>query len=155
MLNDKTVKFWGSFWYNALYFRLWAIVYGIGCSLNIVFFCDFSELYQFCCSAGALPSWCVYTHWHQGKTEIDQSPEYSKIFRKNTIFNEHPVHPFSVFGSDVGWTMLRVWQNGGKDQECVILYCKRTVMFLLPQNGSTDSSGHSQTWWTNGRKINL
>ena len=37
-----------------------------GCSLNIVFFslkfCHFSELYQFCYSAGVLPAWCVYTH---------------------------------------------------------------------------------------------
>merc|ERR1711860_344322 len=31
---------------------------------NCVFsleFCDFSELCQFCCSAGFLPAWCVYT----------------------------------------------------------------------------------------------
>ena len=34
----------------------------------------------------------VYTHWRRGKTEKDQSPEYYKIFRKNTIFNEHPVY---------------------------------------------------------------
>ena len=54
-------------------------------------FCDFSELCQFCCSAGVLPAWCVYTHWHRGKTEKGQSPEYFKIFGKNTIFNEHPV----------------------------------------------------------------
>ena len=45
-----------------------------GCSLNIVFFswkfCDFSELCQFCCSAGVLlPAWCVYAHWHREKTE--------------------------------------------------------------------------------------
>ena len=53
--------------------------------------CAFYELCQFCCSAGFLPSWCVYTHWHQGKTENGQSPEYSKIFGKNTLFNEHPV----------------------------------------------------------------
>ena len=37
-----------------------------GCLLNIVFFtlkfCDFSELCQFCCSAGVLPAWRVYTH---------------------------------------------------------------------------------------------
>ena len=39
-------------------------------------FCDFSELCQFCCSAGFLPAWCVYTHWHRGKTEKGQSPEY-------------------------------------------------------------------------------
>ena len=31
--------------------------------------CDFSELCQFCCSAGFLPAWFVYTHWHRGKTE--------------------------------------------------------------------------------------
>ena len=40
---------------------------------NCVFslkFCDFSELCQFCCSAGVLPAWCVYTHWHRGKTEF-------------------------------------------------------------------------------------
>ena len=57
-----------------------------GCSLNIVFFAlrffDFSELCQFCCTAGVLPAWCVYTHWHRGKTEKGQSPEYSKIFVK-------------------------------------------------------------------------
>ena len=33
-------------------------------------FCYFSELCQVCCSAGVLPAWCVFTHWHQGKTEI-------------------------------------------------------------------------------------
>ena len=39
-------------------------------------FCDFSELCQFS-SAGALPAWCVYTHWHhRWKTERGKSPEY-------------------------------------------------------------------------------
>ena len=56
-----------------------------------VFSLDFSELCQFCCTAGVLPAWCVYTHWHRGKTEKDQSPECFKILRKNTIFNELPV----------------------------------------------------------------
>ena len=50
--------------------------------------CDFSALCQFCCSAGFLPAWYVYTHWHRGKTEKGQSPKNSD---KNTIFNEHPV----------------------------------------------------------------
>ena len=59
-------------------------------------FCDFSELCQFSCSAGVLPAWYVYTHWHQGKTEKGQSSEYSKIFEKNTIFNEHPVHTWAI-----------------------------------------------------------
>ena len=39
---------------------------GTGCSVNIVFFslkyCDFSELCQFCCSAGVLPAWFEYIH---------------------------------------------------------------------------------------------
>ena len=41
-----------------------------------------------------LQCWCstCLAHWHRGKTEKDQSPEYSKIFRKNTIFNEHPIY---------------------------------------------------------------
>jgi len=38
-------------------------------------FCDFSEL----------------THWHQGKTEKDQSPEYWIFFLEKTQNNEHPV----------------------------------------------------------------
>ena len=36
-----------------------------------------------------LQRWCVYTHWHRGKTEKGQSPEHFKIFGKNTIFNEY------------------------------------------------------------------
>ena len=52
-------------------------------------FCDFSELCQFCCSACVLPAWL-------GKTEKGQGPEYFKILRKNTIFNEHPVYCRSV-----------------------------------------------------------
>ena len=31
----------------------------------------------------------MYTHWHRGKTEKGRSPEYFRIFEKNTIFNEH------------------------------------------------------------------
>ena len=54
--------------------------------------CDFSELCQFCCSAGVLPALCVYTHWHRGRTEKGQTSEYSKIFWKKTIFNEFPVN---------------------------------------------------------------
>ena len=43
--------------------------------------CDFSELCQFCFSAGFLPALCVYTHWHRGITEKGQSLEYFKNFR--------------------------------------------------------------------------
>ena len=54
-------------------------------------FCDFSALCHFCCSTGVLPACCVYTHWHRGKTEKGQSPEYYKIFGKtqylmNTLY---------------------------------------------------------------------
>ena len=51
--------------------------------------CDFSELCQFCCSAGVLPAWCLYTHWHWENTEKGKSP-------KKTIFNEHSVCPSYV-----------------------------------------------------------
>ena len=55
-------------------------------------YCYFSELWEFCCSAGFLPALCVYTHWHRGKTEKGQSPEYFKIFEKtqysmNTLYH--------------------------------------------------------------------
>ena len=49
-------------------------------------FDDFSELCQFCCSAGVLPAWCVYTHQHRGKTGKGQSLEYFKIFEKTQNF---------------------------------------------------------------------
>ena len=61
-------------------------VFCTGCSLNTVFFslkfCDFSDLCQFCCSAGFLPAWCVYTHRHREKIEKGQSLEYFKVFGK-------------------------------------------------------------------------
>ena len=54
--------------------------------------CDFSELCKFyCCSAGVWPE-ILYTHWHRGKTDRGQSPEYIFKTLKNTIFNEHPVY---------------------------------------------------------------
>ena len=56
---------------------------------------DFSKLCKFCCNAGVLPALCVYTHWHRGKTEKGESPEYFKIIEKNTIFKKHPVCPES------------------------------------------------------------
>ena len=59
----------------------------------------FSELRQFCCSAGVLPAWYVYTHWHRGKTEKGQSPEYFKIFGKKSspIFNNLFLNKGKVF----------------------------------------------------------
>ena len=83
------------FYYNNVYIKWWYpytyrmfIEY---CVFSLKF-CDYPELCHFCCSAGVLPAWCVYTHWHRGKTEKDQSPEYFKIIeKKNTIFNEHLV----------------------------------------------------------------
>ena len=77
---------------------------------------DFSELCQFCFSAGVLPAWCVYTHCHQrGKTEKGQRPEYSKIFGKNTIINEHPVTPLTD-----GWTVIKrgIQKDHGHREGC-------------------------------------
>ena len=40
-------------------------------------FCDFSELCQFCCSAGVLPAWCVYIHTDtEGKQKIFEKTQY-------------------------------------------------------------------------------
>ena len=50
-------------------------------------FCDYSELCQFCCSAGVLPAW--YDKWQRGKTEKGHNPKYYKIL--NTIFYEHHI----------------------------------------------------------------
>ena len=56
-------------------------------------FCEFSELCQFCCSAGVLPAWCVYTHTDtKGKQRKASSVRnILKSLEKNTIFNQHPV----------------------------------------------------------------
>ena len=55
-------------------------------------FCDFSELCQFCCSAGFLPAWCVYTHWQtEGKQRKAWVWNILKSSGKHTIINEHPV----------------------------------------------------------------
>ena len=54
-------------------------------------FCDFSELCQFCCSAGVLPAGvCTHTDTKgkQGKARVRKILKSSE---KNTIFNEHPV----------------------------------------------------------------
>ena len=63
--------------------------------------CDFSELCQFCCSAGVLSaiSWSKHEVrcTHRGKTERGQSLEY--IF-KFSIFNEHPVRKTLVVASN-------------------------------------------------------
>ena len=44
-------------------------------------FCDFSELCQFCCSAGFLPAWCVYSVHTLTPWENRERPE-SRIFLK-------------------------------------------------------------------------
>ena len=54
-------------------------------------FCYFSYLCKICCSAGVLPAWCMYTHYHRGKTEKARVQNILKSLKKNTIFNEHPV----------------------------------------------------------------
>ena len=71
---------------------------------NCVFslkFCDFSELCQFCCSAGFQPAWCVYTHWHRGKTE-------SRILfknRKKTQYLMNTLYKMAIFNL-ASWIFL-------------------------------------------------
>ena len=57
--------------------------------------CDFSELCQFCCSAGFLPAWCVYTHWHRGKTE-------SGIFQKNRKKTQYLMNTLYISKAPIG-----------------------------------------------------
>ena len=59
-------------------------------------YCDFSELCQFCCSAGVLPAWCVCKHTYtEGKQRKARVRNILISSEKNTIFNEHPVVYFS------------------------------------------------------------
>ena len=64
---------------------LWIIRYRVFinyCVFSLKFW-NFSELCQFCCSAGVLPAWCVCTHTDtEGKQGKGKSPEYFKIFEK-------------------------------------------------------------------------
>ena len=66
------------------------LIFYTGCSLKIVFFPENFVIFLNSASSAAVgfqPAWCMYTHWHRGKTE-------SRIFfknRKDTIFNEHLV----------------------------------------------------------------
>ena len=66
-----------------------------GCSLNIVFFTktfEYSGLWSF----SVLVSVCVHTLGRQNTSAVAKLKEFriiTKFSVKNTIFNEHPVHP--------------------------------------------------------------
>ena len=89
-------------------FVLWPItICNTGCSLDIVFF--FKILYFFLNSASSasvlvfyLPGVCTHTN-----NKRKQSPEYSKFFEQNTIFNEHPVVTLTLGGVHLFVTTLR------------------------------------------------
>ena len=62
--------------------------------LKMLWFFWFLPVLRF--SAGVLPAWCVYTHWHRGKTDKrKESGIFQNLRKKNTIFNENPVAPHS------------------------------------------------------------
>ena len=88
-------------------------------------FCDFSELCQFCCSAGFLPAWCVYTHWHRGKQRKARVRNILKSSGKNTIFNEDPVYP---------------WVCKGRHVACVWRVCLPASGRFLQDSGLLSSS---------------
>ena len=56
-----------------------------------------------------LPGVCTSTDT-EGKTEKGQGQEYFKIFGKNAIFNEHPVHNrnYKCFISIYGYTVYSI-----------------------------------------------
>ena len=45
----------------------------------------FSKLCYFCCSAGVLPTWCVYTHWYWGKRERQKSGIFWNLRKKHPV----------------------------------------------------------------------
>ena len=107
-----------------------------GCSLNIVFF--FKFLWFFWTLPVLLHHWCstchlavqawspVYTHWHQGKTEKGQSPDYFfKIFEKaqyfmNTLYVLPVLKAYAAICMD---TLLMVTDIGCEAREMI----KRSV----------------------------
>ena len=94
--------------------------------------CDFPELCQFCCSAGFLPVWCVYTHWRRRKTEKGQSPEYFKIFGKNTILNEHPVYKHTRFPKIINLFLNRKFiSHLSLSSRKIIIGAKQLVLYIF------------------------
>ena len=95
---------------------------------------DFSELCQFCCSGGVLPAWCVYTHKHQGKTEKDQGPKYSKIFGKK----------HNIYWTSCIWMCTLFWKK------CLIIKIKTMINHVLKGQSyyfNRRSLAHSKVIW--------
>ena len=65
-----------------------------GFSLNIVFFPK--NVVIFLNSASSAVALVFYLPVCRGKTVKGKSPEYFRIFEKNTIFIEHPVHALNL-----------------------------------------------------------
>ena len=63
-------------------------------------FSNFSELCQFCCSAGVLPAWCVYTHWQRGKTEKSRVRNILKSSKK-TQYLMNPLYIIVALNKNV------------------------------------------------------
>ena len=78
----------------------------------------FSELCQICCSAGVLPAWCVYTHWHQGKTE---NRILLNLFKKHNISwtpcilkNKVRALKWKLLVSWSRWHLLSAWKSNSR-----------------------------------------
>ena len=100
-------------------------------------FVIFFYLCQFCCSAGVLPAWPVYTHCHREKTE-------SRIYIK--ILNEHPVY------KQIYLHNLRSVETGALQlssrKRVVIENTEYRVShnYLSYYSGSGNNSGTSRSW---------
>ena len=86
-------------------------------------FCDFPELCQFCCSASVLPAWCVYTHWHRGKTEFGIFwKNRKKQYLMNTLY--HPWHSYRP------WHIYHPWHCNQASRLLLRIYTTHPFLIL-------------------------
>ena len=64
----------------------------LGVQLLLCFFLKI--LCQFCCRAGFLPAWCVYTHWHRGKQRKGRVRNILKSSKKTQYLMKTLYLPF-------------------------------------------------------------
>ena len=107
----------------------------------------FSELCQFCCGAGVLPAWCVYTHRHRGKTEKGQSAEYFFKNRKKTQYLMNTLYLSMYAGAWPAWypAQRRLPQPAGNPRQPAQEAAGTTQKVDLPSHDSpkkVDLSSH-------------
>ena len=128
--------------------------------------CEFSELCQFCCSAGFLPAWCVYTQWLRGKTEKGKSQEYFKIFEKKTQYLLNTLYMYiCVIIPQSCVTIIYFFLLPSLFPQYLMFLVKKKIFFVrdkIPWKKNFDwgrllhcnefMEFISKNWWISGRK---